>query len=123
MTGKFSATITAAALVKRAAAAYFGLATKVISPDPACSMPLRPVISVSGEPFWSRALRAEAIRESFMVGGWTRVNRTPAPNDPSTDVNFVITGYPPSPLILRNHRVRHVLARKIRGTKELEVII
>src|SRR5271169_1742909 len=35
MTGKLSATMTAAALVSRAAAAYFWLATKVISAGPA----------------------------------------------------------------------------------------
>ena len=67
MAGKSSATITAEALVSRAAAEYLGFATKVISPGPACSMPLRPVISVSAEPFSRRALRADAICESFML--------------------------------------------------------
>src|SRR5580698_905100 len=66
MAGKSSATITAAALVVRAAAAYLGLATKVICPGPASSMPATPVISVSGEPFSSRAPRVEAIFASFM---------------------------------------------------------
>src|ERR1700691_91570 len=77
MAGKFSATITAAALVLRAAAAYLGLATKVSSDGPACSMPLRPVISVSGAPLSRRAFSAETMRESFMRINETRVNRTP----------------------------------------------
>src|SRR6266536_457406 len=67
--GKSSPTITAVAFVERAAAAYFGLETKVSSPGPACSIPLRPVISVLGEPFSRRAPRAEAIAESFMECG------------------------------------------------------
>jgi hypothetical protein len=66
MAGKSSATITAEARVERAAAAYLGLETKVRSPGPACSMPLRPVISVSGEPFSRHRFRAEAMAESFM---------------------------------------------------------
>src|ERR1700685_2376814 len=67
MAGKSSATITAAALVVRAAAAYLGLATKLICPGPASSMPATPVISVSGEPFSSRAPKVEAICPSFMM--------------------------------------------------------
>src|SRR5713226_8133774 len=57
--GKFSARITAEARVVLAAAAYFGLARNVIWPGRASSIPATPVISVSGEPFSSRALRAE----------------------------------------------------------------
>jgi len=63
--GKSSPTITAEALVERAAAAYLGFETKLSSPGPARSMPFRPVISVSGEPFSRRACRADAIAESF----------------------------------------------------------
>ena len=66
MAGKSSPTITAEALVDRAAAAYLGFDTNVNSPGPACSIPLSPVISVSGEPFSRRRFRAEAIAESFM---------------------------------------------------------
>jgi hypothetical protein len=62
-----SPTITAEALVLRAAAAYFGFDTNVSSPGPACSIPLSPVISISGEPFSRRAPRAEAMAESFMM--------------------------------------------------------
>jgi hypothetical protein len=69
MTGKSSDTMTADAPVLRAAAAYFGLATNVSCPGRASSMPATLVISVSGEPFSRRALRAEAIWESFIV--WT----------------------------------------------------
>ena len=68
MAGKSSPTITAEAFVVRAAAAYFGLDTNVSSPGPARSIPLSPVISVSEEPFSSRAPSAEAITESFMDG-------------------------------------------------------
>src|SRR5947207_1221380 len=67
MAGESSPTITAAALVERAAAAYLGFETKVSSPGPACSIPFTPVISESGEPFSRRTFRAEAIAESFMV--------------------------------------------------------
>src|SRR5579863_7845690 len=67
MAGKSSDTMTADALVVRAAAPYFGLATKVIWPGPASSIPATPVISVSGEPFSSRAPMLEAMCESFMV--------------------------------------------------------
>ena len=59
--GKFSATITADAFVVFAAALYLGLETKVSCPGPACSMPATPVISVVGEAFSTRALRAVAI--------------------------------------------------------------
>ena len=76
--GKSSATMTAEALVERAAAAYLGLETKVSSPGPAWSMPLRPVISVSGEPLSRRASRAVVISESFMGDDMKRrINRTP----------------------------------------------
>jgi len=64
--GKSSATITADAFVERAAAAYLELETNVSSPGPACSMPLRPTISMSADPFSIRALRADAISASFM---------------------------------------------------------
>src|ERR1017187_1362942 len=67
MAGKFSATITAEALVVFAAALYLGLDTKVSWPGPACSMPATPVISVSGEALSSRAFRAFAISASFMA--------------------------------------------------------
>src|SRR5579863_3980931 len=76
--GKSSPTITADALVVRAAGAYLGLETNVSSPGPACSIPLSPVISVSGEPFSRRAPSAEAIAESFMGYRLLRLNRTPA---------------------------------------------
>src|SRR6266567_5793803 len=66
--GKSSPTITAEAFVVRAAAEYLGLETKVRSPGPACSIPLSPAISVSGEPLSRRASSAEAIAESFMIG-------------------------------------------------------
>src|SRR5208282_911935 len=66
MAGKSSATMTAVAFVFRAAAAYFGFETNVKSPGPACSIPLRPVISVSADPFSIRACTAEAIAESFI---------------------------------------------------------
>src|ERR1022692_2633166 len=64
--GKSSPTITAAAFVVRAAAAYFGLATKVTWPEPASSIPATPVISLSGEPFSKRAPNMEAICASFI---------------------------------------------------------
>src|SRR5579859_7569888 len=67
MAGKSSATITAEALVVRAAAAYLGFETKVRSPGPASSIPLRPVISLSGDPFSRRRSRAVARAESFMT--------------------------------------------------------
>ena len=67
--GKSSETITAEAEVVLAAAAYLGLATKVICPAAASSMPATPVISVSGSAFSSEAPSAEAISESFIVGG------------------------------------------------------
>src|ERR1019366_2913762 len=66
--GKSSATITAAAAVVLAAAAYLGLATKVICPGPASSIPVTPVISASGSAFSSVAPSAEAISASFIVG-------------------------------------------------------
>src|SRR5579863_6352842 len=69
MVGKSSETITAEALVERAAPLYLGFETKLSSPEAACSMPLRPVISVSGEPFSRRAFRAEAMAESFIGNG------------------------------------------------------
>src|ERR1700687_1735806 len=72
MAGKFSATITAEALVIFAAALYLGLDTKVSWPGPARSMRATPVISVSGEAFSRRALRAEAMSASFIV--WVREN-------------------------------------------------
>src|ERR1700722_4266565 len=77
MAGKSLATMTAAGLVSRAAAAYLGLATKVISAGPACSMPLRPLISVSGFPFSKCACRMDAIWDSFMGDGEERINPTP----------------------------------------------
>src|SRR5580700_4360801 len=64
--GKSSATMTADAFVLRAAAAYFGLATKVSCPAPASSIPATPVISVSGEPFSKRAPSAETICASLI---------------------------------------------------------
>src|SRR5579863_5925282 len=64
--GKSSPTITADALVVRAAGAYLGLETNVNSPGPACSIPLSPVISVSGDPFSKRRVRAAAMADSFM---------------------------------------------------------
>src|ERR1051326_7717026 len=67
--GKSSLTMTAEALVVRAAAAYFGLETNVTSPGPACSIPFSPVISVSEEPFSRRTSSAEASAESFMGNG------------------------------------------------------
>ena len=57
MAGKSSATMMAEALVLLAAPAYLGLATKVMCPGPASSIPATPVISVSGEPLPS-GLRA-----------------------------------------------------------------
>src|ERR1700751_3772270 len=75
--GKSSPTITAEALVERAAAAYLGFDTKVRSPGPACSIPLSLVISVSGEPFSRRRSRAEAMADSFMGMVEERFNRTP----------------------------------------------
>src|SRR5579863_8075882 len=72
ITGKSSATITAAAFVERAAAAYLGLETKVSSPGPACSMPFRPVISRSGEAFSRRNFRADAMAKSFIA----KIDRT-----------------------------------------------
>src|ERR1035441_1628820 len=68
MAGKSSATITAAAAVVLAAAAYLGLATKVICPAPASSIPATPVISASGSAFSSVAPIADAISASFIVG-------------------------------------------------------
>src|SRR6266850_3917224 len=65
--GKSSATITAEAFVVLAAAAYFGLETNVSWPGPACSMPATPVMSMSGEPFSTRASMAEAMSLSFMA--------------------------------------------------------
>src|SRR6266566_4023315 len=65
--GKSSARIIADALVVRAFAAYFGLARNVICPAPASSIPATPVISRSGEPFSTRALRVEAMSASFIV--------------------------------------------------------
>src|SRR5690348_14008231 len=76
--GKLSPTMTADARVVRAAAAYFGLETNVRSPGPACSIPLSPRISVSGDPFSRRTSRAAAIAESFMDVECDDVNRTPA---------------------------------------------
>src|SRR5580704_14535529 len=64
--GKSSATITADAFVVRAAAAYFGLATKVSWPAPASSIPATPVISISGEPFSRRAPSADTICASLI---------------------------------------------------------
>src|SRR5579863_6493526 len=58
--------MTAEARVVRAAPAYLGFETNVRSPGPARSIPLSPVISVSGDPFSRRALRAEAMAESFI---------------------------------------------------------
>src|SRR5258707_1151640 len=58
--------MTAEARVVRAAPEYFGFDTNVRSPGRAWSIPLSPVISVSGEPFSRRAPRAEARAESFM---------------------------------------------------------
>src|SRR5271165_5667307 len=66
MAGKLSERITAEARVVRAAALYLGFDTNVSSPGPACSIPFRPVISESGDPFSRRRLRAEAMAESFM---------------------------------------------------------
>src|SRR5664279_2922788 len=66
MAGKSSATITAEAAVVLAAAAYLGLATKVICPWPASSIPATPVISASGFPFSSVAPSADAISASFI---------------------------------------------------------
>src|SRR5208282_171364 len=65
--GKSSATMTAEALVVFAAALYLGFDTKVSWPGPACSMPATEVISVSGEAFSMRALRAMAMSDSFMA--------------------------------------------------------
>src|SRR5580704_2349277 len=67
--GKSSPTITAEAFVVRAAAEYLGLDTNVSSPGPARSIPLSPVISVSGDPFSKRTSSAAAIAESFIVVG------------------------------------------------------
>src|SRR5579864_5463173 len=64
--GKSSETMTAEALVLRAAGTYLGFETNVSCPSPAVSMPATPVISVSGKPFSRRAPRVEAISESFM---------------------------------------------------------
>src|SRR5208337_1442474 len=66
MAGKFSATMTAEALVVLAAALYLGLDTNVSWPGPACSMPATAVISVSGEALSRRALRALAMSASFI---------------------------------------------------------
>src|SRR5205823_14139479 len=65
--GKSLATITAAALVFRAAAAYLGLATNVSWPGPALSIPATPVIAGSGEPDSSRKPSAAATSESFIA--------------------------------------------------------
>src|SRR6266478_7805661 len=67
MAGKFSATMTAEALVVFAAALYLGFDTKVNWPGPACSMPATPVISVLGEAFSRLAFRALAMSDSFMA--------------------------------------------------------
>src|ERR1019366_5441911 len=67
MAGKFSATMTAEALVVFAAALYLGLDTKVSWPGPACSMPATPEILVSGEALSMRALRAVAMSASFIA--------------------------------------------------------
>src|SRR5947209_19066369 len=56
----------AEARVVRAAAAYLGFEMNVSSPGPACSIPLSPVISVSGDPFSRRTCSAAAMAESFM---------------------------------------------------------
>src|SRR5215470_10861893 len=64
--GKSGETMTAEARVLRAAAAYFGFATKVTCPAVASSIPATPLISVSDEPFSRRASRASASLESFI---------------------------------------------------------
>src|SRR5208282_5872069 len=66
MAGKSSETITAEAEVVLAAAAYFGLATKLICPATASSIPATPVISASGSPFCSVAPSTDAISDSFI---------------------------------------------------------
>src|ERR1700687_3942260 len=66
MAEKFSATMTAAALVVFAAALYLGFDTKVSWPGPAWSIPATAVISVSGEALSRRALRALAMSASFI---------------------------------------------------------
>ena len=63
--GKSSPTITAEALVVRAAAAYFGFETNVNSPGPACSIPLSPVISVSGRPVFQARVESRSDRRKF----------------------------------------------------------
>src|SRR5208283_1876597 len=72
MAGKSSATITAEAAVVLAAAAYLGLAMKVIWPAEASSIPAIPVISASGSPFSRVAPRADAISASFIFDLFNR---------------------------------------------------
>ena len=67
MAGKSSETMTADAEVVLAMAAYLGLATKVMCPAAASSMPATPVISVLPSALSSVAFRAEAMSESFMM--------------------------------------------------------
>src|SRR5260370_32676795 len=67
MEGKFSATITAAAVVVFAADLYFGFETKVSWPGAACSMAATPVISVLGEALSRLVFRALAMSDSFMA--------------------------------------------------------
>src|SRR5450759_3740341 len=67
MAGKFSATMTAEALVAFAAAWYLGWDTKVSWPGPACSMPATQEILVSGEALSMRALREVAMSASFIA--------------------------------------------------------
>src|SRR5664279_2705160 len=69
MEGKSSETMIADALVFLAAAKYFGLATKVICPATASSIPDTPEISVSGSPFFSAAPSVLAISPSFIIFG------------------------------------------------------
>src|SRR5579863_4929268 len=67
ISGNSGSTSTAAAQVLRARPAYLGLATKVISAEPASSIPLTPVISSSALPRSSAPSRL-ATSPSFIVG-------------------------------------------------------
>src|SRR5208283_5352224 len=68
--------MTAVAEVDLAAAAYFGLATKVIVPAEASSIPATPVISASGSPFSSVAPSTEAMSASFIFDLFSREHST-----------------------------------------------
>ena len=89
--GNISLTITAEAFVVLAAAAYFSLATNVIWPAAASSIPATPVMSQSGPS--RRASRVEAISESFthriVIGGYRIGDSNDASNCESDPVHVL----------------------------------